>query len=449
MASYLYALLALLAVVTADLQAGNWAPQVKLEGSWSQDPVVATDTSGNTVALWCHHDEEHEWIKGALKPAGKNWQEPFFLTDAYPLKSLGAPDVKYDPFGNAVAFWTSEEKNQFTCRMAILPASSSVWTEYETPISSLQGQIDYVATYFAIDSNGNIVLVWQPRSDGKGNFEAARFSVDEQTWTRLGNIVTNRAIFYVSFALDPAGNGVLVWSEGSAWWRGADTVFAATLPKDFGSWSAPTTLYTGSEAWFSKVSVDDAGNFLVTWQALDSEEKRWSIESAILPVGDTVWQRKKVFESSVRGPGGAHFCMQKMDSAGNAVAIWDLSGVMSARFSSKEMQWTAPIEALSAEDEDIHEHFEFGIDPQGNALFIWEEGYEPKHLRAITLGAKNASWSKPTTIGTIHSLDSWPEIACAPDGTCHLLYCDDFAPAYSVEAISGTRLFGRFKGAKR
>ena len=98
--------LALGVFAPAALATPTWLAPVDLSaaGQNAFAPQVASDAQGNAVAVWERSDGTNTIIQAAARPAASGaWQSPVDLSAAG--QNSFAPQVAFDPQGNAVAVW--------------------------------------------------------------------------------------------------------------------------------------------------------------------------------------------------------------------------------------------------------------------------------------------------------------------------------------------------------
>jgi uncharacterized protein YheU (UPF0270 family) len=119
------------------------------------DPQVATDTSGNAVAVWTQSNS----IWSARYTAGVGWNTATSIISGG--TSVAAPQVAVDASGDAVAVWQQ------------LDSTQNIWTSRYSPGSGWDGAMliehddagPATGPQVAVDSIGNAVAVWA-QSDG-------------------------------------------------------------------------------------------------------------------------------------------------------------------------------------------------------------------------------------------------------------------------------------------
>ena len=176
------------------------------------EPQVAADSSGNSLMVWTRSDGTNLRIQAELRaPDGSLGQ---IATISQTGRDASAPQVAFDPNGNAIAVWTQFDGSNGRIHAVFRPAGGSFGGDQT--ISPAGG--DANAPRIAIDSTGKAVAVWY-RFDGttdriqaavrpvNGSFGAA------QTLSPLG-----QEAFEPRIAAGPNAdaNAVAVWTGSEA-----------------------------------------------------------------------------------------------------------------------------------------------------------------------------------------------------------------------------------------
>lgn len=125
---------------------------------------------------------------------------------------------------------------------------------------------DTSPTDIAVDSNGNVIVVWY-----EGNVQANRFSAATGTWS--GPVVVAANLMQVvssdpKVAIDADGNAIVVWVQVPPG-TGNRRVFAAHGTG--ATWSPAVSLMTDPNAYTTEpavIAVNAGGEAMAVWQQL-------------------------------------------------------------------------------------------------------------------------------------------------------------------------------------
>lgn len=192
-----------LAFILSQIDAGSWSSPVTLEGTWSVNPSIATDSKGTSVAVWLHFDDDAlVWVHAATKRVGKSWSSPVTLSGPFERTDIPReqPVVLFDQKDNAFAIWPESVGIQG----AILPRGKDAWTFVQTPFSTEHSYDNSV--HVAFDSPGSALIVCQILQDKASVIESARVQLSTMTWTPLPPITVPYDAYQLSMAMDGSGN---------------------------------------------------------------------------------------------------------------------------------------------------------------------------------------------------------------------------------------------------
>lgn len=200
-------------------------------------------------------------------------------------------------------------------------------------------------------------------------------------------------------ALDPAGNGIAVWSESDGV---TVSVWAAFSSLPTGDWRIPERLSPAAQnAYAPRVGVDGQGNVLVVWvreaggvyylQGLrgSTTAAGWSTPIDIATIG-----------TGGIGPDLA------VTPGGNAVVVWTAVtstspvaiSVHAARFVTATGAWTSATQISSLGDNAYLARV--AVAPGGDAVAVWskEDSSTTELVQAARFDAASATWQTPATV---------------------------------------------------
>ena len=297
--------------------AGSWLPIVSTgAGGGVVAPVIAMNARGDTIAAWSGGGN----LRSAFRPAGAAAFEP---SQVIAGGTATNPEIALDPQGNAVVIWTDNTN----LNSAVRPAGGA-WQG--TQLLSTAAQAATSAREVKIDSGGNATAVYldganvlaRERPAG-GNFAGATFGAAATLDSNVANASN------VALAVHPNGGAAAAWQHAST----ATFVAAAVRPAGgaFGAAQALTPDPAGPNATAPAVAIDAAGNALAVYNQL------------IGAVANVAWARRPAGGAWSPGPAGAPQYLEPtgttvapgpqlaMDSAGNAVAAWQVTSGTPAR----------------------------------------------------------------------------------------------------------------------
>lgn len=252
----------------------------------------------------------------------------------------GAQSVAMDPQGNAIAVWSQLHGTE---------VGGSIWSNRLTP-SGGWGTAELIETEdvgnaygpdVAMDPQGNAVAVWRrlnTQGDPGHTFWSNRFEPLEgwQTEERIDNN-DQGSTGYPKVAMDHQGNAVAVWPQRDGT---QENVWANRfMPSD--GWGTAERFEDNAEhdAQYPQVAMDAQGNAIVVWGTAVTED--FGMASA----------------GGSGGGGGGEYGMTTFHH------IW------SNRFTPTG-GWENPKRVDNHEDNAAHP--QIAVDPQGNAIAVWE-----------------------------------------------------------------------------
>ncbi len=352
----------------------HFRPAGGREGSWARlttcggNPQVAFDAAGNAVALWQQCGVGEQRIMAAMRSPGLNgeWRAPVALST--PRRPASYPELSVNGQGDAVASWAEWADDFQVIQASTRSGSTGAW---EQPVQlSSTGAWAYESVS-AIDEQGDVVVGFT-RSDPAGPIVWSAYRPAGGSW--LPSVQLSQPGHYGVFpalALDALGNVVAVWSEdgqGAASFRSRLTgVWETAGPFPSGNWT--------------HIAIGSRGNALAAWEQAG---KVWVSER---PAGGGSRWGGTVSVTDAEGI-AVHVAF---DDADNAVVLWGRYGtssslvgsVSAARRSAGSSVWERPasLEIPSAEMDWVR----YAVDPQGDAVAVWEDRAWPRAVRSAVL----------------------------------------------------------------
>lgn len=218
--------------------------------------------------------------------------------------SLENPTITYLDNGTALAVWE---------RVGI---PKEIWTNQYTSDdgwgTAVKLQTNMTAgTNPTIASSGNqAIAMWL--ENGTDVWVAVYDAVNE-TWDTPESLVTGAdAVSSPSVAIDSNGNSTAIWSQTIS---GTDDILARYLSD--GTWATAVTIDNlAGDAASTALDMDESGNAIAVWSQNDGSFE--SVYSNRFTAG--TWGTAAPIETDDTGNTSNHAI--KLDSAGNAIAIW-------------------------------------------------------------------------------------------------------------------------------
>jgi len=211
----------------------------------------------------------------------------------------------------------------------------------------------------AVSDDGSALVVWATQTSSEGRQLWARSWQSTSGWApaeRIDGLQAEKleAEYTAAVALDPGGNGLVVWASQG--------IVAARFVAGRG-WTDPERIGTAPAFFeYRAVSIDPFGRALVTW--VDFPRGWGPTQAVVSAVGAEA-------EDLGVNPGGDGFIVwrQRFRSLGE-------EQVLASRYVNGKWEAAQPLEATS----NGTGRAAIAVDPCGNAIAVWAE-YEPGRIR--------------------------------------------------------------------
>jgi hypothetical protein len=249
----------------------TWSSEVNVSNTAPIDSgraEIAVDNSGTIYVVW----------RGRVL-YDPGWKDDIFLsrsTDGGSTWSTGInisknqydsdhPDIAVDSDGNINVVWN--ENSQKRVLFSRSGDGGNTWSS-AVIISPTVFEF-YAEPAIAVDIDDNLNVVWFDDSAGNGIYEInfSRSTNSGLNWSPATKVNSNPHYSrFPDIAADSSGNLHVVWQVG-----GPNNIMdiASSRSDDFGtSWSVASTVYnisSGIVAWHPRIAVDSAGNINVVW----------------------------------------------------------------------------------------------------------------------------------------------------------------------------------------
>jgi len=338
-------------------------------------PGVAVDASGNSVFVWQRLDGTTNCYGGScLRIQTRARSAAGILGPIQSLSPSGRnaslPHVAVDPNGNAVFVWQSSDGTYL--RIQTRSRSAAGTLSPTLTLSAPYQSAEY--PQLAVDANGNAVFVWD-RWDGTNEriqartLSAAGTRGSTQTLSAAGGDAINAQV-----DVDLNGNAVFAW-ERCCYDGTNNQRIQARARSTAGILSSTQTLSDlGYGALEPRVGVDRSGNAVFLWQRFNGMEN--SVQVRARSATGTLSSTQTLAGTGTSVPVGAEIAV---DPQGNAVIVWEheegpypcCSRAEEAVVRSADGT-LGSTQVLSAASQNAQES-QVAVDPNGNAFAVWRE----------------------------------------------------------------------------
>jgi hypothetical protein len=282
----------------------------------AMNPQVASDTSGNAVAVWFQSDgtRYNAWANRYTAASGL-WSTAQLIEtdngDAY------YPQVAMDGSGNAVAVWYQFDGSRYSIWANRYSAASGLWgaaqlIETDNTGSAFSSQV-------AMDSTGNAVAVWYQYDGTINNIWANRYNVATGLWGAAQLIETDNAgsALTPQIAMDSGGNALAVWYQ----FDGSRYNIWVNQYSTFSGWGIAQLLETDNtgDALNSRVAMNASGMATAVWQQSDGARDNIWAKRFTPGIG---WNKAIVVDSVTGGAGAPQVAVS---ASGEPIVVWQQS----------------------------------------------------------------------------------------------------------------------------
>jgi len=387
-------------------------------------PRLTTDGAGTWVAVWESIDNLGGTIgtdQGILVAQstdnGVTWTAPAALNTNAATDSGGdgSCNVATDGSGNWVAVWHSEDTlggtigtdvDIVTAHSADNAVSWGAPAALNTSAASDSG-FDFEPEV-TTDGAGNWVVVWDCWDDLGGTIGwdsdilVSRSTDNGATWTPVAPLNTNATTDsgddrWANLATDGSGNWVAVWRSNDSLGGtiGEDSDILVSRSTDNGAtWTAPAALDTNAATdsgvdTSPKLATDRWGNWVAVWTSRGSLGGTIGTDDDILVARSTdngvTWTTPAALNTNAATDSGADFSPDvTTDGASNWVIVWvsndDFCGtigtdgdILVSRSTDNGLTWTAPapLNSNAATDSGDDDWADLATDGSANWVAVW------------------------------------------------------------------------------
>lgn len=352
-------------------------------------PRLAMDADGGFVVVWTSIDQEGPASGAGVflrrfasdgKPLGGDLQ-----VNTYTTGNQSSPAVAMNPDGHFVIAWSSFGQDG---------AASGIYAQRFDPQGNALGGEFRVNTFtggdeaypsVAMDADGDFIVTWDTASPTgqlydvyAQRYNAAGLPVGGEF--RLNSHAPGQQ-FSSAVAMDDAGNFVVTWNssgqDGSGYGIYARRFSAsgAALGDDF-----RVNTYTTSDQLFPSVDMDADGDFVIAWQSQGQDGDETGIfaqrfDSTGAPVGDE-------FQVNTYTPVWQEGASVAMDAVGNFIITWESWGQDASLLAVAARAFGANGEPLG-DDFVVNTHVvgdqqfpSVAVSPAGTAVIAWQSRHD-------------------------------------------------------------------------
>lgn len=364
-----------------------------------------TPTPGQTVCDLTTGEDAFCNGAGECRAIGsQEWGIPQLLDTSRHEASY--PTVAVNSAGNAVAVWRQE----FSLTS---PFPHEIWASYYTTSTGwgepelLESiQVDAQLPQVVMDEAGNAIAIWEAggttqdiwtnRYTPAGGWGGAELLETEDDGDAMLGSDDN------SIAMAPDGSAVVVWSQWDnelppQMLAGYKAMARRYIPGV--GWAAPEVLSDTRSSTAFQVGWDGSGNAIALWELRGIRSKRYTPGSG--------WSTSLTLVSDFDV---GHSARLAVDPAGNAVAVWMQTGcshcepaitggIFGNRYSA-DVGWGSP-QLLYAESSLPLLGFDLAASSAGDAVVVWREGrrsvFPPPHteVKLWAVRCSQGAWEAP------------------------------------------------------
>lgn len=364
-------------------------------GDTDGNAAIAIDPMGNAVAAWGRtagsSATEDIWV-AMYNHSLRVW------TGAVKISGGGSASnarAALDDEGNAIFVWDEGFPTQIMSRTL---SNNGAW---DPPLSSpphpvASSKNAQVSPQIVIDSSGDALVIWMEFFRGIDRIHSAK-KIYGMPWTNLGEISSgiNSANLTSSkvIAMNKAGSAIAVWEESdgiSYEIHGAQYIN--------GSWQPPLPIFAeeGKNARFPSTGIDSAGNAVIVWNQNQIIQSKTLIHGQLSLTPLTVSNPSYPSQHPDIG----------VDAMGNAVVVYERDNAMhkfisSARLPFKASAWTTPVDVSgpSLSETAAAGYPVLSTNSIGDGVVIWKE-FNGEHMIIQGAGYSLGTWSFIKTLSS-------------------------------------------------
>ncbi len=398
---------------------GAWGTAQKIEAEdtndIASDTTVAADPDGNAIVIWSQNGDNDVWSNYYDASTG-TWEDNAVLVEQDDVDDGGvsAPSITMTDDGIGVAVWSQTVSDTpDTQHIYVNRYTPDVGWGTEEAIEANPAGDNANNPEAAVDSSGNIIVVWEQPNNSIDSIWVNRYSESDEAWGTAQEIDTTDNVINTSsdpqIAVADNGDAMAIWSQdvgGTSY----DAIYTSYYSANDDSWSTPEIIGKNLTTGITpKISADNSGNFIAVWEqsATDVSDGTRSIWSNLYT--DDAWGTAEEIESE---PNTAKYPQVAFDANGNAISTWAHNNSIYANIYTADTGWGTG-EAIESDSEYAYNPM-LAVDPEGNAIIVWKQNSE----------SVQSTWAN-----RYQTSNGW--------GTAELLETDDTNPATNLVVAIG------------
>lgn len=420
--------------------------------------AVAMDDAGNSVVVWTsgnNQDGSSYGVFGQRYDAAGNALGGEFQVNTQSFSSQRYATVAMDAAGNFLVTWSGfvfDGSGWNVYGQRYDAAGNTLGGEFQVNTYAGDGQLwstvamndggDFVVTWSSFGQDGSADGVFGKRFDAAGNALGGEFQINTHTsdYQRFSTV-----------AMDSAGNFVVIWSslhqDGSNWGVFGQR-FDANGDALGGEFQINT--YSSSNQHYSTVAIDAAGNFVVTWSSLSQDGPGWGVFGQRFDAAGNKLGGE--FQINTHTSNSQQYSTVTMNDAGNFLVTWSSNGQDGSSWGVYGQQYDAAGNAVGGEFQ-INTHVASSqlwssvvMNNQGDAIVVWSSLNQDGSNYGV-FGQRFGGNSAPTAEDAIFEIaenaanGTVVETAPAsdPDGDAltYSIIGGDGATAFAIDASTG------------
>lgn len=411
-----------------------------LAGSYQQSPSIAVNSTGVLFATWSDSRNDNGDIYFARsQDGGVTWSTPNVRVN----KDIGAapqhmPRIAVDDGTNIFVTWTDERGGQQDIYVGKSSDGGMTWTETEIIVESANyGQW---MSSVAVDSAGDVWVVWSDSRNGNSNIYAAKSTDGGLSWSNPNIRITSVPAeqHQPAIASDLSRTIYVAWHD---YRNGEPDVYLTSSTDGGGTWMSPyVRVSTESESDFQmgpSVAVDPVGVVHLAW--MDERGGQDIYVSSSFDMGVT-WTSPNLRVNDDPGTAAQYAPSLAAGGPGRVYVIWadGRGGDFDIYFSAADVPKPPPFGPT-----EVHAAL---VGASGDVRLVWT----PSSPEAWT--DHYEVWRGDVYSGTGQGYSVIPAAADLPPGTS--TFTDDTTVSgqshyYAVHAVGpGGRKGGDFQAAK-
>jgi hypothetical protein len=389
----------------------------------SGSPQIVVDGRGNINVVW------NDLTPGNLDiffirstNLGTTFSTPLNLSNN--SGTSFSPHMVVDSSGNINVVWTDMTPGNDD---VFFSRSTDGGVTFSAPKNLSNNPGNSFNTGIAVDSSGNINVVWEDATPGNNEIFFSRSSNGGATFSPPQNISNDSGSSEGPvIALDNVGNINIVWADDTPGPMNHDIFFSHST--DGGAtFSPPQNISNNSgNSLFPKIAVDSSGNINVVWE--DVTPLNFNIFFSRSTNGGAAFSAPQNISNN---PGSSDFPQIAVDSGGNINVVWqdNTPGLISSPFdilfsrSSDGTTFSTPKNLSNNAGGSFNA--QIAVDSDGNINVVWEDNTpgnpEIFFSRSINDGT---TFSTPQNLSNNTSSSTNPEIAVDNVGNINVIWID-------------------------